>query len=256
MAGDLSKLQPQEQLYAPMLREGTFSVIQGLGPVREKTFDEYHLYTLQRSTTLHDRETKQIEFIRAAGIQAHRAYVYDGVKFDRNSYEDTGAGPARRQSDFGTQCNPKVWVMCEFKNSTDNHLGMPLPAGRLRLYRDDADARLEFIGENEIDHTPKDELVRIYTGNAFDLVGERRRTEFKIDTGQNWLDESFDVQVRNHKNEPVEVRVVEHLYRWNTWEIREESQDYEKKDAQTIEFRVTVPPDGEQSVTYAVHYSW
>ena len=133
---------------------------------------------------------------------------------------------------------------------------MPLPAGRLRFYRSDADGQLEFTGENDIDHTPKDEKVRIYTGNAFDLVGERRQTDFKVSNHQDWADESFEIKVRNHKKEPVEVCVVEHLYRWVNWEIKEKSSDYTKKDARTIEFRVTVPPDGEQTVTYLVHYSW
>ena len=146
--------------------------------------------------------------------------------------------------------------MREFTNSADNHLGNPLPAGRVRCYRGDDDGRLEFIGENQIEHTPKDELVRVYTGNAFDLVGERRRTNFRVQHDQYWADESFEIQLRNHKSEPVEIRVVEHLYRWHTWEIREPSQDFVKKDAQTIEFPVQIAPDGEATVTYLVHYTW
>src|SRR5262249_35570339 len=151
---------------------------------------------------------------------------------------------------------PKVWVMREFENSEKNHLGIPLPAGRARFYRQDDDGRLEFVGENKIDHTPKDELVRIYTGNAFDVVGERKRTEYRVDTNNHWADESFEIKVRNHKREPVTVRVVERLYRWHTWEITKKSQDFTKKDAQTIEFNATVEPDKEAVVTYTVHYSW
>jgi hypothetical protein len=126
----------------------------------------------------------------------------------------------------------------------------------MRFYRRDADGQLEFIGENVIDHTPRDETVRVYVGNAFDLVGERRRTNYKIDTNRKWLDESFEIKVRNHKKEPAQVKVVEHLYRWINWEITAKSDDYQKKDSQTIEFPVQVEPDKEKTVTYSVHYTW
>ena len=99
---------------------------------------------------------------------------------------------------------------------------------------------MEFTGENNIDHTPRDEVIRVATGNAFDLVGERKRTNFSRDNDQHWMDESFEIKLRNHKKEAVEVRVVEHLYRWDNWEIRQKSDDYVKTDSQTIEFRVSV----------------
>jgi hypothetical protein len=146
--------------------------------------------------------------------------------------------------------------MQEFKNSEQNNLGIPLPKGRLRFYRRDTDGRLEFVGENTIDHTPKDETIRVYTGNAFDIRGERKRTNFRVDSSNRWLDETYEIKVRNHKKEAVNVRVLEHLYRWNNWEIREKSTDYKKLDARNIEFRVQIPPDGERVVTYTVHYSW
>jgi hypothetical protein len=146
--------------------------------------------------------------------------------------------------------------MREFANTEENHLGMPLPAGRVRFYRRDDDGQLEFTGENEIDHTPRDETVRAYTGAAFDLVGQRRRTDFQVNRDQHWLDESFEIKLRNHKTEPVEIRVVEHLYRWHNWEISEKSDDFIKTDAQTIEFHVQVTPDEEKTVTYTVHYTW
>ena len=146
--------------------------------------------------------------------------------------------------------------MREFENTEENHLGMPLPAGRVRFYRQDDDGQLEFVGENEIDHTPKDETLGVYTGNAFDLVGERRRTDFVVDNNAAWLDEAFEIKVRNHKDEPVEVRIVEHLYRWYGWEIKEKSHDFEKTESQTVEFRVTVAADGEETVAYRVHYTW
>ena len=107
-----------------------------------------------------------------------------------------------------------------------------------------------------IDHTPKDETIRVFTGNSFDVVGERKRTNIHVDSAQHWMDESFEIRVRNHKKEAVKVRVVEHLYRWTNWKLTEQSQESHKTDAQTAEFPVTIAPDGEQVVTYTVHYSW
>ena len=146
--------------------------------------------------------------------------------------------------------------MQEFKNSDTNHLGIALPKGRLRFYRRDSDGSLQFVGENTIDHTPKDEMIRVYTGNAFDIVGERKRTNYRVDSNAHWMDETFEIRVRNHKKETANVRVVEHLYRWTNWKLAEPSHQFKKRDAQTIEFPVTVAPDGEQVVTYTVHYSW
>ena len=150
----------------------------------EQAFDEYHLYTLERRTTLRDRETKQVEFIRAAGVTTKQVYIYDGVKIDSNRYNGWAWENIRNDHSYGTESNPKIWVMREFRNSDANHLGMPLPKGRVRFYRRSDDGQIEFTGENVIDHTPHDETVRIYTGNAFDLTGERRRTNYIVETGQ------------------------------------------------------------------------
>lgn len=256
MAGDVNKIQPPGAYYAneSVMVQGAAG-IGGAPQVTEKAFDEYHLYTLERPTTLHDRETKQVEFVRAAGVKSKTVYVYDGVKIDP-SFRNWTMETIRSQDGYGTQANPKVWVMQEFKNSTENHLGMPLPKGRVRFYRRDDDGQLEFTGENEIDHTPKDELIRIYTGNAFDLTGERRRLDYKLNSQARWVDESFEIKVRNHKTIPVEVRIVEHLYRWSNWDINKNSDPFKKVDAQTAAFTVEIPPEGEKIVTYQVHYSW
>jgi hypothetical protein len=253
MAGDVSKINRIETRRA--FFDMAKSEVAGAVPVvTEKAFDEYHLYTLQRPATLLDRETKQVEFVSADGIKSSPIYVYDGANLDRYSGWDQTA--IRDNRDYGTESNKKVWVMREFKNSKTNHLGIPLPKGRLRFYRRDADGQLEFIGENAIDHTPADEMIRVATGSAFDIVGERKRTNHKLDTFGNGADESFEIKLRNHKKTPVEVRVVEHLYRWPTWKITDKSMDFKKTDDKTIEFRVPVQPDQEQTVTYTVHYSW
>jgi hypothetical protein len=256
MAGDLNKLNPQVYVgggygIAASAMAGPVSV----PAVTERNFDEYHLYTLERPTTLYDRETKQVEFVRASGISSRRIYVYDGMQIDQN-YRNYPIESIREMENYGIQSNPKIWAMVEFQNSKQNHLGMPLPKGRIRFYRRDADGQLEFIGENLIDHTPKDETIRLYTGNVFDAVGERKQTSFQVNRNAHSLDESFEIRVRNHKKEPMEVEVVEHLYRWINWEIVKNSDSFEKRDSRTIEFPIQVPPDGEKVITYTAHYTW
>ena len=255
LAGDVSKLQPvapASRMYAAEAKAAMNDAMQPV--VREKSFDEFHLYTLERPTTLHDEETKQVEFVRAADIRAQRLYIYDGANLGPYSYYNSEQ--ILQDANYGTQSNPKVWVMQEFKNSEGNHLGIPLPKGRLRFYRRDTDGYLEFIGENSIDHTPKDEVVRVYTGNAFDITGERKRTNFHVDSRQKWMDETFEIHVRNHKKQSAQVRVVEHLYRCSNWKIQDGAGQFRKTDAQTIEFPVTIAADGEQVVNYTVHYTW
>ena len=256
MAGDVNKLQP-------VAMSGPVSEVDGMAmradafrpAVTERNFDEYHLYTLERPSTLYDRETKQVEFVRASGVPSQRLYVYDGLNIDQN-YRGYSLENIRDMENFGIQSNPKIWAMVEFKNSKENHLGLPLPKGRVRFYRRDTDGQLEFTGENLIDHTPSDETIRLYTGNVFDAVGERKRTSYHVDRNAHTLDESFEIKLRNHKKEPMEIRVVEHLYRWSNWDIVKNSDSFNKLDSKTVEFRVKVPPDGEKVVAYTAHYSW
>jgi hypothetical protein len=253
MAGDVNKIQPQVMTAAKMRAVGGYAAdaAQEQPAVTEKAFSEFHLYTISRPTTLRDHETKQVEFVRAQGVNAQRIFVYDGATPNYGIFNYyRGAG------EYGIPTNKKVWVLREFKNSEANRLGMPLPKGRLRFYQQDEDGQLEFIGENEIDHTPKDETIRVYVGNSFDLAGERRRTEYRVNQANDWLDEAFEIKLRNHKKEPVEIRVVEHLSRFDNWKITEKSDEYRKLDSHTIEFRVTVKPDEERVVSYKIHYWW
>ena len=256
MAGDVNKVTPEMEGYA--VAAGRMMAKQEMAgaPVTEKAFDEYHLYTLGRLLTLRNGETKQVEFVRAAGIKSQKIYVYDGLSIDWNRWRGYPRTEMRRNEEMGAESDTKVAVMREFKNSEANKLGIPLPAGRLRFYQQDEDQQLEFIGENKIDHTPKDETIRVVTGNAFDLVGERRRTDFKVDNSANWAEEAFEIKLRNHKKEEVEIRVVEHLFRWVNWEITEKTNTYLKLNAQEIEFRVQLKPDEEKVLTYRVKYSW
>lgn len=283
MAGDVNKIQnnPRAQLLAFRARGGG-SGGGGEPPVTEKSFDEYHLYTLERPTTLLDREKKQVEFVSAAGVKSVPLYIYDGASMSPEQY--WYPDNVHTEAEYGTKGNKNIWVMREFTNSAANHLGLPLPKGRVRVYRRNSDGQMEFTGENVIKHTARDEIIRLAMGNAFDLVGERKRTEFKerisgspqvsIDPATGlpvaappisgpadpdpgpWIDESFEIRLRNHKKEAVEIRVVEHLYRWVNWKITERSADFLKTDAQTMEFRVSLNPDEEKVVTYKVRYWW
>src|SRR5213079_102542 len=255
MAGDVSKIQQAE--VAGYMRNEELAVSAAMPPpVSEKAFEDYHLYTLARPATLRDRETKQVEFIRANGVKSERIYVYDGLKVDWNQWRGYRMENLRNNQDLGTEMETKVAVMREFKNSEANHLGMPLPKGRVRFYKQDDDKQLEFTGENLIDHTPKDEALRVFSGNAFDLVGESRRTNVKADSSNHWLDETFEIKLRNHKKEPVDIRVVEHLFRWINWDITEKSDPFTKTNAQMIEFRIPVKAGEEKTIHYTVHYSW
>jgi hypothetical protein len=257
MAGDVSKLQPGADGYARKQMESASSRYDESKAVTEKTFDEYHLYSLPRPATLRNRETKQVEFLRATGVKAKTIYLYNGADIPWQNYRSWSDDNFRTNRDFGSKSNPKVAVMREFKNTKENGLGLPLPKGRTRFYRqDDADGRPEFTGENIVDHTPQGETVRIYTGDAFDLVGSRVRTDYKLNNSQVQLEEAFEITLRNRKNVPVEIRVAENLYRWLNWEIIEKSTEFTKVDSRNIEFRVTLQPDEEKIVSYRVRYDW
>lgn len=253
MAGDVNKIQPQQAKAMGYALRAPMPAMEMAAPVTEKAFDEFHLYSLANKTTLRDRESKQVEFVRAVGVKMERIYVYDGAQLGGWRVGMIyGENPG-----YGTESNKKVSVYREFKNSQENNLGIPLPKGRVRFYtQDSADQSLQFVGENTLDHTPKDETVRLYTGDSFDLVGERKRIDFKVNQSNHWASEAFEIKVRNHKKEAVEIRVVEHLFRWANWEIKEKTQSFEKKDAQTIEFRVQLKADEEKTLTYTVNYTW
>ena len=219
--------------------------------VEERGFFEYHLYEVQRPVTVKDQQTKQIEFVTGSDVPAEKFFVYDGAQLRFGGYYQPLDDPS-----YGTASNKKVMVMLEFQNGEEEGLGVPLPKGTLRVYKKDIDGSTLLIGEDSIDHTPKDESVRLYIGDAFDIVGERIQTDFQVDYDDDWMEESYEITLRNHKDEDIEVRVVEHMFRWTEWEILESSHEHEKMDAQTIEFRVPVEANGETVVTYTVRYEW
>ncbi|MFI5347683.1 MAG: DUF4139 domain-containing protein [Elusimicrobiota bacterium] len=219
----------------------------------EKTFFEYHMYTLTRPTTLAENSSKQVEMASAAGVPIKKLYVYDGTEnVQWNYFGDSGYW----DPNYGLQSGKRVAVLLEFQNKKSEGLGIPLPKGRVRVYKKDDEGSLQFAGEDAIDHTPKDEKIRIKMGESFDMVGERKRTDYASDVNKRRFEETFEIRLRNHKDADATVTVVEHLYRWTNWKIVESSAKFEKKDAQTIEFSVPVKKDGEAVVTYTVKYSW
>ncbi len=235
MAGDVHRVQEYYRGDDARLMPAAASLVMADRVVTEKSFDEFHLYTLGNPVTLRDKETKQVEFVRATGVKASRLFVYDGA------YQG-GAG--------------KVQVYREFKNTEANKLGIALPKGKVRFYSQDADRQLEFVGENQIDHTPKNEVIRVLTGNSFDLKGEYRMKNESEDGANRVATQTFEIKVRNHKKEPVEILVREHAHRGGNWTLTAQSQPHEKKDATTFEFKVPLQPDEEKTVTYTIRYTW
>jgi hypothetical protein len=217
-----------------------------------KSVFEYHMYTLGRKTTLPERSIKQIElFAPAVNVPARKVFVY----FGGSPWYDYGSPYTDRN--YGQTGNKKVDIYVEFMNGRKEGLGIPLPAGRMRVHKlDEADGSLELIGEDRIDHTPKDEMVRLKLGSAFDVVGERKQLDFKADYDAHWIEETYEIRLRNHKTEDVEVLVKEVMFRWVNWNVTKKSHDFKKEDAHTAIFPVKVKKDGETVITYTVKYTW
>ncbi|MBM3251740.1 MAG: hypothetical protein FJZ11_03055 [Candidatus Omnitrophica bacterium] len=242
IAGDVHRaeddLRPQVFNAMKMVREKADQQFE------EKAFFEYHMYTLQRRTTVKDNQTKQITLLTTNKVPIKKLFIYDPAT-DYGWYYYQEAQTSKEQ---------KVKVKLEIENSKKNNLGMPLPKGKVKVYKKDVDGALEFIGEDAIDHTPKDEKIRLVLGEAFDVVGERKKTDYK-DLNKA-VDETYEISLRNHKDENIEVIVVEHLWRYSNWKLLYNSHDFTKKDAQTIEFKVPVAKNGETKIIYTVHYWW
>ena len=241
MAGDVHRVEENVAMpFAGAAKGRAMMAMAADAVVTEKSFDEFHLYTLGNPVTLRDKETKQVEFVRATGVKAERIYVYEGGGYSRR----------------GSSAAGKVQVFREFKNAEANKLGLALPKGKLRFYSQDDDRQLEFVGENEIDHTPKNEVIRVFTGNSFDLVGQRRLVSQTENSSEHIATQTIEVKVRNRKKEPAEIRVVEHANRGGNWTLTAQSQSHEKKDATTFEFRAPLQPDEEKVITYTIRYTW
>ncbi|MBX9905705.1 MAG: hypothetical protein K2Y31_15250 [Burkholderiales bacterium] len=251
VAGDVQRAQPQGRVYAAPQRAVMASEMSAKG-FEEKEFFEYHLYTLGRPTTLPDNSTKQIELFPAVrAVPCEKNLVYTGAAGIRPY------GSPATDRNYGVQSNKKVDVYLSFKNAKEQNMGMPLPAGRIRVSKlDETDKTLEFIGEDVIDHTPRNEQLLIKLGSAFDVVGERRQVNFTVDTSRKTMTEEIEVKLRNQKKEAVTVIVKENLYRWSNWQITTRSHDYRKDDARTVTFPVKIAAEAEAALRYSVTYTW
>ncbi|MFO0439533.1 MAG: DUF4139 domain-containing protein [Betaproteobacteria bacterium] len=251
VAGDVNRVQPPGRVAPAMMARASLAAEAAPG-FGDKEFFEYHLYTLGRPVTLPDNSTQQLElFPVARGVPCEKTLVYQGTPGFR------GHGGPVTDRNHGETGNRKVDVFISFKNGKEQNLGQPLPAGRIRVSKlDPADQTLEFIGEDSLDHTPRNENVLIRMGSAFDVVGERRQVNFSIDSTRKTMTEEIEVRVRNQKKEAVTVMVREQLYRWSHWQITGKSHDYRKVDARTVTFPVSVAAGAEAIVRYSVGYSW
>ena len=218
----------------------------------ESELFEYHLYTLGRRTELPQNSTKQLElFPSAVGMKCKRELVFTASP---QPYGFWGS-PISDQG-YGSTSSGSVGAWLEFENKEANGLGIPLPAGRVRVNQASKDGSLEFIGEDLIKHTPRNETLRIKLGESFDIVGERKQMSFVYDDAADTITETFEISVRNRKREAAEVVVREYLYRWSAWDLTAKSHAFAKRDAQTIDFPVTIPADGEAKLSYTVRYHW
>lgn len=196
----------------------------------EEGLFEYHLYDLQRKTTLKDNEQKQISLLEAGGVSAEKEFVYENNRWYTSS--------------------SKVNVKLNFNNTKANGLGVPLPKGIVRVFKEDSEGKLQFIGEDSIDHTPKDETLRLYLGDAFDVTGERKQLDFN-DLG-GYYEYEWEVTLRNHKDEDITVTVLENT--GGDWEIKKESHQHIKESNNKIKWRIPVKPNGETKLTYTIRY--
>lgn len=236
VAGDVNRVS-EERTYAvagAMRAKAAESEAQ----FQEQGFFEYHLYTLQRPTTMNDNETKQVSLLEAAGFDVKKEFVLNGQHYYYTNYNNPGQ-PIKE----------KVGVFVQFRNAQTNKLGMPLPAGTIRLYKKDDKGNQQFIGEDKIDHTPKDEDVRVKVGDAFDIVAERKQTDYKV-VARNVYEYGYEIKIRNHKDTPVTVVVNEPI--GGDWEMLSSTFEARKTAAFAAQFNVPVAKDGEATLSYRV----
>lgn len=222
------------------------------GGFEEKTFSEYHLYTLPEKTTLLDDSTKQIAlFPSKTDIPVKKEYFYEDNRHLRYG------GYVNRNQNPEKEFPGSVITYLSFKNDEASGLGIPLPAGNLRVNQQDPKTgSFEFIGEDLLNHTPKGEEVQIKIGNAYDIVGYKKQTGFTIDNQRKYMQESFEITLKNRKNTSVNVTIKEILYRSANWSITNASLPYTKINAQTLYFPVTLKKDEEIKLHYTVEYTW
>ena len=235
VAGDVNRIIGRDQMRNAARALEQAPMKSAASPFKEESFFEYHLYALQRPTTLKENQTKQVTLLGASQVPVKKRFLYYGAQ---QYYRSQYGAPIENQ---------KVGVYLEIANKKENGLGMPLPKGIVRLYKADGDGSLQFIGEDQIDHTPKDETIRIKTGEAFDLVAERKQTDWKKIAWDRY-EVAFEVSLRNHKEGPVTISVIEPIP--GDWEILKSSHDYKKIEAHTVQFDIPVGKNQEVKLQY------
>jgi len=252
VAGELNRIQPD----APVARAQVMEMdmvddFAGGNAIEQRELFEYQLYEIGRPVTVGNNETKQIEFVTGSNILATTFFVFDASPEFGSYYS-----PIDYPEGYGTYTEGTVQTFLEFNTGEESGLAADLPAGRIRVYQEDTDGAGLLIGENHIGHTPEGEDVRIFLGNAFDLVGERTQTNFEV-ISKDVIQETFEIRLRNRKDEEtVEIRLPERLYRWSNWEIINSSIPFVQTNSSSVEFRVNVEPDVEQVITYTVQYTF
>lgn len=250
LAGEVHRVEPERRrarLTAEMGR-----ALRERPAFEEKAFSEYHVYTLSKPTTIKDRQTKQIELLVAPGVPFEKKYLFDPLRL-YVGYRARMSQPITEVVSVEQKGKVRVYVL--LRNDEESNLGMPLPAGRARIFKMDGDD-MEFVGEDSVHHTPRNGHVELLMGTAFDIIATRKRTNFQRGRGEKWMEESFEITLRNSRETAVTVYAREHLYRWVNWAVKAASAEYEKIEAQIIEFPVTLEPDEEKKITYTVRYEW
>ncbi|HYF02753.1 MAG TPA: DUF4139 domain-containing protein [Patescibacteria group bacterium] len=241
MAGDVRRVQEEQDMGYPVADGVAVETRSAKAPqFQEESFFEYHLYTLDGKTTIQNNETKQQTLMTASNASVMRKLVFEN---GGHYYRPYGGNPNQN----------KVKVKLELKNSQENNMGMPLPKGKVRVYKKDVRGNMQFIGEDLIDHTSKDEEVRLYIGDAFDVVGERKQMDYR-NISDRVNETTYEVTLRNHKNTATPVTIIEHAY--GDWEVTKSSHKHTKTDGNTLEFVVDVPKDGTVKVTYTIRTRW
>jgi hypothetical protein len=240
VAGELNRLPAREQARA--LSVSAVPAAKAISEFVQENFSEYHLYSLGRRTSLEDKETKQISLLEGSGVPVEKLYTVNGQNFYYHS-----------QQSPGSPLKDPVLVSYKFKNEEKGGLGIPLPGGNVRVYQQDSKGGLLFIGEDHIDHTPKDELVTVKIGSAYDIVAERKQTDYKK-IANNVYEMEFSITIRNHKDTPVTVQVNEPI--GGDWEILSSSYPATKTAAFAAQFNVLVKANGESVLTYRVRVKW
>jgi hypothetical protein len=236
VAGDVNRVREERPVRARMAAAKA-EVLAPAPQFKEEEFFEYHIYTLQRSSTIKDNQTKQVSLVTADRIPVVKELLYRGQNYYYYSrYSDAIAGQ-------------KVGVFIEIQNKKANNLGIPLPKGTVRVYKHDSEGSLQFIGEDSIDHTAKDEKVRVKLGNAFDVVASTKQTDWKK-VATDTYEAAFEISLRNHKKEDITVKVVEPVP--GDWTMISSSHPYKKAEAFAAEFSIPVPKDGETKLEYRV----